>query len=232
MKKIFYSVVFLAGITYTASGQRISIAPEIGVNFSTINTQWFGYSVDNGYKSGLKLGGIVDINLGSRLSLQPGIFYNGKGSENHYLRSYRAGNNWYTEDIEREIRIKYLEIPLNLMYNFGNGGFFAGGGPYIAFAVDGDLEFDRQVRLQNEAGTLIDRNATQFDLEIGDDPEEDDVTRKDLGLNFNAGYMWRKGFYLRGNVGLGLSNIVPDGNEDFSAKNFSLGLSLGYLFGR
>ena len=31
-------------------------------------------------------------------------------------------------------------------------------------------------------------------------------------------------------MGIGLSNIIPGGDDNYSAKNFGLGLSIGFLF--
>jgi len=53
----------------------------------------------------------------------------------------------------------------------------------------------------------------------------------DVGLNLNTGYMWNSGLFLRANGGFGLMNIQPGGDDMNSLRNFSVALSVGYLFG-
>jgi len=220
-------------LAVTATAQRISVGPEIGVTFNTLRTEWMDYDVDQSFNTGFKIGGIVDIRFSPGVSFQPGVMFVTKGSELKYTTTYTANSIVYRERIDQDLSISYLEIPLNIQFYlnpFRRSGFFIGGGPYLATAVGGEVDYRLTTRLQN--GTIVEDVEDEYELEIGDDEEEDDIRRGDMGINLNLGYVGMRGFFFRANAGIGLSNIVPGQDDDFSMRNTSYGLSVGYLFGR
>ena len=163
------------------------------------------------------------------LSFQPGLFFNQKGTKDKY--SYGQGNDRVY--VNNKVRVNYLEIPLNLQLKFGRpyrGQFFIGGGPYLAFAIGGEIDARETLRTDN--GNSIVLVDDEYDLEIGDDEFDDDIKGSDAGINLNLGFMAPRGFFVRGNTGIGLANILPGGNDDYDWKNFSLSLTVGMLFGR
>ncbi|RYY12969.1 MAG: PorT family protein [Chitinophagaceae bacterium] len=232
MKKLLM-IACLAATTWTAQAQRIRAGIEAGINFNSLRIELEDVDVDNGTNTGLKIGGIVDIPMSHSASFQPGLFYNVKGSENRFTNTYTVNNVLMRERLNQELKINYLEIPFNFQFRLNpryRSGFFIGGGPYVGFAIGGEVEQDLTVRDLN--GTVYFEDEDSYDLEIGDDEDEDDIRRNDFGVNLNLGYMGRQGFFVRGNMGVGLTNIIPGGDDDFSARNFTLGLSAGFLFGR
>ncbi len=235
MKKfVLFLSMGLLGVSQLQA-QRISVGPEIGINFTNLRTDWDDYDVDNEMIPGLKVGGIVDIGVTRMFSIQPGLFFSMKGAQNDFTRTFSAPGGVYRERIERRTRINYMEIPLNFQFRFGHfrrGGFFLGAGPYLAIATGGKVDYERTTRLQNGGGTIRDREEDTYDLEIGNDPDDDDIKGADAGINMNLGYMGPHGFFVRGNMGIGLANIIPDGDDDYSAKNFGVSATVGFLFGR
>lgn len=229
MKKI---LLLLGAITFCYSqvqAQHIKIGPEIGINWTKFNVDQPGIDQDD-YKSlaGLKIGGIADIRFDRMFSIQPGLFFSQKGSKEKYTDFGGATNTYHNN----KIRVNYLEIPLNFQLRFGHpyrGQFFIGAGPYLAFAVGGEITTKTTVR--DDDGFTIDASNDSYDLEIGDDDFNDDVKGTDAGLNLNLGFMAPRGFFIRGNAGIGLSNILPGGDDDYSVRNLSAGLSIGFLFG-
>jgi hypothetical protein len=209
--------------------QYITIGPEVGVNFNTFRVDDDYYDNDYDMKPGLKIGGIVDVGFTPMVSFQPGLFYTMKGARERYVEAYAPGVN---NHVQNDVRINYLEIPLNLQLKLGHPSrsqFFIGAGPYIAFAMGGEVEYESVLRTQN--GQLVDRERDDYELELGNRTGEDDYKGTDAGLNLNMGIMGRRGFFVRGNMGLGLANIIPGGDETYSVRNFGLGLSIGFLFG-
>ena len=228
MKRLL--LLFSIGIVCASPSraQFVQIGPEIGVNFNKFHTD--GYYDDDDYelKPGLKIGGIIDVGFNRMVSFQPGLFYSMKGSQESYVESYAPG---ITNHVENDIKVNYLEVPLNLQFKFGHphrAQFFIGGGPYIAFAMGGEIEHESVLRNQN--GSVVDRDRDDYELEIGNRADQDDYKGSDAGINLNMGIIGHRGFFLRGNMGIGLSNIIPGGDDNYSAKNFGLGLSIGFLF--
>mgnify|MGYP003886016023 CR=1 FL=1 len=210
--------------------QRIQIGPEIGVNWSRFNVDYEDYDEDDfRMRAGLKVGGIVDIGFSRMVSFQPGLYFNQKGSKDRYSVGQGAGTRLYIND---KYRINYLEIPMNLQLKFGHprrGQFFIGGGPYLAFAIGGEV--DRRETLRAANGSVLWTDSQEEDLEFGNDDFDDNFKGSDAGINLNLGFMAPRGFFVRANTGIGLANILPDGDDHHSYKNFSVALTLGVLFG-
>ncbi len=235
MKKITFLLV--AGIfSFCCSyAQYLGIAPEIGVNFANLKTRVNGIDGTDQARAGLKIGGVVDIGITRYFSFQPGIFYSVKGSKSDYIASQtNEAGIITTNEVSNEYRINYLEIPLNLQFKFGrmaSGYFFAGGGPYIAFALSGKVTTDNITTVDRPNGviTTTDRS-TESSLRIGDNANTDDIRNGDVGLNLNAGYQFTQGLFLRGNAGIGFMNIMPGGDMNNYMRNNSFALSVGYMF--
>jgi len=233
MKKWIFIFGFGTLTAATTSAQRIQVGPEIGVNFNKFNEDGPGRSTDYDMRTGLKIGGIVDIGFTRNFSFQPGLFYSSKGAAYDYTDIYTNGGITYYEDGETKIKANYLEIPLNLEFKFGyprRARFFIGGGPYIAFAIGGEVKTKYTTSYRAGGETIYFRDKDSYDLEIGDDPNYDDIKRSDVGLNLNAGVMMPRGFFLRANAGIGLADVVPD--ERYDSKNIGISLTAGFLFGR
>lgn len=236
MKHIFIGGLLLAAGMQEAAAQKIRIAPEIGFQVSNVRSENDGYDdYETQARLGLKVGGVVDISLNRRLSLQPGLFYVGKGFQEKYYFFSRVGNIDLRVREEIEYRIHYLEIPINLQYTVPlsrRSDFFFGGGPYIAFAVGGNYDYERERFRTNGNFAQYDATSRDGSLEIGNDRGEDNIKGTDAGINLNLGVMGRRGLYVRGNLGIGLANIVPGGDYNNSLRNFGGSLTVGYMFGR
>ena len=233
MKKIFILITSLAAGFTAANAQIVRIAPEIGVNFSDLNTQYSDRSYDNSLKPGLKVGGVVDISLSRYFSIQPGLFYSSKGAEEDYV-SYRSTNNTTTRDeTQYRYRIDYLEMPMNFQVKFGHsrhGRYFVGAGPYLGYALGGRAkQTSGSVTAFNGGGVVSHDQSSGYSLNIGDNPNTDDITRWDAGVNFNVGYLFRGGTFIRANYGQGLVNVLPGGDDNNYVRNWGFGLSLGFM---
>lgn len=217
------------------NAQRIKIGPEAGLNISNHITEIDNDHINSDAKLGLKIGGILDIGFNRMVSLQPGLFYSQKGSKLEYTDFVNAGNITYRETEKFDTRVNYLELPLNLQLRFGRprtGYFFIGAGPYVAFAVGAHEEYRFDRRLADGNRELIDSDRDSYDLEIGDEAGEDDIKPTDAGMNFNLGFATRGGFFMRGNLGVGMSNLLPGGDSDYRQHNIGGSFTMGVLLGR
>lgn len=221
------------GCCLAGSAQAQLFGIEGGVTFNTLKMELDDEDFDHGYRTGFKLGGFIDAPIGRGASFQPGLYYITKGSEFETKNTYSTGGTTIRETMDQKIQINYLEIPLNFQFKLNpmrRSGLFFGAGPYVAFAMGGDVDTKYTLKDLNTGISTTDRDS--YDLELGDDPDEDDIRKTDWGINLNIGYVGVGGLFMRGNAGIGLSNIIPGQDDDFSAKNLSFGLSLGYVFGR
>jgi hypothetical protein len=128
-------------------------------------------------------------------------------------------------DSEAKLTINYIEIPMNVLYRptMQKIRFFLGAGPSVAFALSG-----------KDKGK---ENGVPYSAKVkfGNNPDEDDMKRLDLGANFLAGIETPGGFVVSFNYNLGLSNLAP-GNDgsgfDVKMRNRYFGLKAGYLLTR
>lgn len=235
MKKIVLLLsLAICGVEQTKA-QTVSVGPEIGLNLSNTSTRVNGIKNSNEWLPGVKVGGIVDIGFARSVSFQPGLYFVMKGSKNDYVNIVQINNLSYRESGEARMRMNYIEMPMNLQFKLwapDGGNFFFGAGPYLAVALGGEVSSEYTRTLVNvnngDAGVYAESNSRT--LEIGDNPALDDIQPLDAGLNFNAGYEFRNGLFLRANMGAGLANVRPNGDSDNYIRNWGLGFSLGYLF--
>lgn len=237
MKKMIFLLSIGCATLTQANAQWITAGPELGLNFSTLDTRFNGVNADNGTRVGLKVGGVVDIALTPHISIQPGLFYDAMGAHETYTTSnVNEAGVGTTHDTKYDYRIDYLQIPANFVYKFGSprrGQFFLGAGPYLAFALGGHVSNTDVTTVRHGNGTVTSTsNSTDYNLHVGNNANTDDVKGADAGLNFNLGYEFPMGLFFRANAGVGLVNVMPGGDNNNYMRNNSFTLSVGYLFGK
>jgi len=169
----------------TVSAQNINIGTKIGLNSYTINT-----GNNSGYDSriGIHAGLLGHIHLNSQFALQPEIVYSMQGAKN--------GNT--------EIKLDYLNIPVNVQYMFDNG-FRLQAGPQLGLLLNAEAV-----------------NGSSVDV-------KDDYKSIEAGLSFGLGYVHPPtdfGIDLRYN--LGLSDISENSSVESTFRGFQIGIF--YLF--
>ncbi|XZF13413.1 porin family protein [Chitinophagaceae bacterium MMS25-I14] len=235
MKKILlFTLLGATGLTQ-ANAQWVKAGPEIGLNLSSFASRINGDKQSNNLLPGLKLGGVVDIGFTRNFSFQPGLFFSMKGAAAKTTdRTVTGGGTTITDTYKDRFWANYIEMPMNVEFRVGDpryGQFFFGGGPYIAAALGGKITSEHTHTVSNDNGTTVNTTSNDHSISIGDNANSDDLRPFDGGLNFNAGYQARNGFYVRGNIGIGLANVLPEGDGDNYIHNWGLGVSAGYLFG-
>jgi hypothetical protein len=219
MKKTILSLVAV-GLMATAANAQIAIAPELGLNLSDISAKSQDpaggtHTTSTSMRPGLAVGAIVDIGITGNIFFQPGLFYEMTGAKS-------------TDAPQSKININTLVIPLNFEYKFGVAGgnrFFAGVGPYIGYNISGKETWDADPANYIPAGSHT--------LTFGSDKGSalgtgDDLKALDLGLGLNVGYLLSNGFYVRAHYQMGLTNLLPGGDDKNSFKTSAFGLTVGY----
>lgn len=208
-----------------------SWGPEIGLQLSNWRAFDNGGEFSGAIKPGLRAGLVADLALTDVVSLQSGVLFSRKAYIADETLNRTIARVRYVDRNYSYLAINYFEIPLTLQYKFsaaGINGLFAGAGFYTAIAFGGDVE-TRTRRYKENTGVLVEASNIERDLLAGRD-RGDDVTSLDIGLNLNAGYYITGNTFVRAHTGIGLKNLAARANTMNALRNFSFGLTVGYLF--
>jgi len=201
-------LVLSASFAIAQEKTKLSLGILGGVNFQNLNGKLSsGDKLENDMLMGFHGGVNVQIPIAPEFYFQPGLMFAVKGAKN----TYTILGAEFTD----QIKINYIEMPLNLVYKgaLGNGFVMLGFGPYLAYGISGKQIFEGK-DLTFERG--VDYNAF------------------DAGANIFAGYEMSSGLFLQLDTQFGMLNINPEDenslNDQATAKNTGFGLSLGYRF--
>jgi hypothetical protein len=211
MKKILLiaSALFIAE---HASAQKITIAPEVGVQMSKVSTgssdTLFGAS-DADYKTGFRAGVNLAVDL-RKISIHAGAFYSTKGAKSEFF------------GIKATINTNHIDVPIYVNYNIINklgNQLFVGVGPYFSYCMSGKVKVKGSI-----FGQSIDESE---DLNIGSDAS-DQIKSMDFGGNANIGFISSLGLYARASYSMGFANISNSSAANSELKTRGFALSVGY----
>jgi hypothetical protein len=186
MKKISLLMLtfFLA---FASFAQDAKFGLKGGLNVATLsNSQGTDFNTKLGFHAGL----LAHIHLSPSLALQPEITYSSQGAK------YTAS------DVEHELGLNYINIPLQLQYMFDNG-FRIQTGPQL--------------------GILASVNDKLNDVETGNFTS-DDFKSIDFAWSAGLGYLTYSGFGIDARYNFGLSNINDFGTNNLKNNVFQVGL--------
>jgi hypothetical protein len=199
MKK-FVLLIALALFVFNANAQEkptkdsgaVSFGAKAGVNFATITGDETS-GVDA--RTSFHVGGVVEIPVSDVFSVQPELLYSSQGAK------------YKEEDIDVELKLDYLNLPIMAKFYVGEG-FSLEAGPQIGIML-----------------------SSKFEVE-GISAEIDEATKDiDFGLNFGLGYKMATGLTLGARYNLGLTNFWDsEGSESVDNKNGVIQISIGYFF--
>ncbi|MEL7589574.1 MAG: porin family protein [Prolixibacteraceae bacterium] len=215
---LIVSILVLAA-SFAVAQDRPSFGILGGMNFQNLNGKAAnGDKLENDMQLGFHGGVNVQIPVAPEFYFQPGLMYTTKGAKNS------------EGSLTSKIKLNYIEMPLNFVYKapLGNGFFMLGFGPYLAYAVSGNVE--------TKGGSVTLDQDIEFTNEVksGDPLLTPYYKAFDAGAGIFAGYESAGGLFLQLNTQLGLLNINPEyegmTDDDSAVKNTGFGLSLGYRF--
>jgi len=223
------TLVLLTGLAVQA--QKTAPGPSImvkgGLNLSNITINKDGGLDDGKGIASFQAGLQADLPIGSYFSIQPGLFFTGKGAK---LESGNtSGNNWY----RATTRPYYIEVPVNAVVKLPLGdqsNFFFGAGPYVAIGVGGKNRVEGQIL---GAGFSRSESIKFSDDDPFTNTEEgagyNILRRFDYGLNGTVGVESRHAVFSV-NYGLGLAKIQSgtSSSDDELNKYRVLSFTLGY----
>jgi hypothetical protein len=210
-----------AAATEEAVPAKVTIAPEIGVNFlSMVYKSSTGNDLGTSSKILPRVGFALNMSLGEKFFIQSGLFYYQSGKKLAETGSIIGLDNSF----KNNITINNIQLPLSLGYKYdlGNAGsVFVMAGAYAAYQFAGKETSDNYI-----SGVYA--NTQKSDLKFGSKDGLDNMKRFDYGLNFAAGYQLPMGLYLRLQYGLGLRQL--SNNTTTSIKQGAASASIGYFF--
>lgn len=224
MKFIFFGII-ISFFPILSFSQTFNLGLRAGINQSNRNR---GYgkelmqsfpdgsfaNVSNSSRTGFNIGPVAEF-TNDKWTFQTALFYMVKGDKRHEI--VKTSSNALISDINNEIQINYLQVPLSVLYHirFTRFDILVGGGPYIAFGISGKATSDGYL-----AGSIIDN---QWKVRFGDEPSNNTevfTNRNDIGLNGQISSDVYKGLNLSLNYDHTLSQVA---NRVFS-------LNIGYRF--
>lgn len=168
--------------------------------------------------------GYADVDLGSRLTFQPGVSLQGKGDRfQEFLPS--GDHSSLSATYTHTENIMAIEVPLNVIYNFPVSihTIFVGVGPYVGINLSGDIRREYSGEIEERYSNLNSVEDIHFS---GDDKNRN---RMDAGFNFITGYRLTSGFLFSVGYGLGLTDLSPS-NVDNTMSNRVLSFGVGFQF--
>jgi Outer membrane protein beta-barrel domain len=227
-KKLIYLIVTCFFVN-ASMAQESAVFIKGGFNLANVSVKNDG-SVDEAkalpsFHVGLQGDLPVIKNL---LSIQPGLFFTGKGAKTEFgsttsANYYRATSNPL-----------YIEVPVNVVAKLPLGDkaskFFVGAGPYVAMGVAGknkaegkifNVAFSREqnIKFSNDDPTTSGEEGAGFNI----------IRRFDYGLNGTIGFEGKSAIFSV-NYGLGLAKLQSgtNNNEDNNNKHRVLSFTVGF----
>lgn len=208
MKKLVFIVAIALFSTSAVLAQEVRIGFKGGVNLATL-----GGDVENAdHRTAFHLGGLVEIPLSERFSVQPEILYSAQGAEYEEAGSFGGVPYDYTATA----KLDYIQVPV-MAKVYLIDGLALEAGPQVAFLVSDKYEYDGNVGPFGDSG--------EGDL------DDNDLSSVDVSLGAGASYRLPMGLFFgaRYNFGLGNVNDAAD-KDDYKVHNNVFQVSVGYSF--
>ncbi len=193
-KKYIIVLVFL--ITISLHSQTY-FGFKVGANLSNIK----GDNPLEGIKPAMHVGGVVELQVSDKISVQPELLYSMQGSQNKDDASLKNNNHY----IVLPVMIKYF---LTDLINTGDDFLSIDAGPQISYLVfaktsDGWQEWTNT---------------------------KDQLNPIDYGVNIGASYEMDNGMNINIRYNYNFANIYKSNDFNLKGNNTTIQISLGYKF--
>ena len=211
MKQVFLTAVICTISLGFLNAQNTRVGFTAGGSLANFRVESDEENESGDMKLGITAGVLVDIPAGKNFSFQPALNFVQKGTKDE--ETFMG----ITEKFK--MNINSLEVPLNMVFNVNSnsGTFFFGAGPSFTFNLSGKAHYDDGTDSFSES------------IEIGNDPDKDDIKGLEFGANILAGYRFPNGLFISTGFNAGLNNLIPGGNDDAKFKSHYFSIKLGWL---
>jgi hypothetical protein len=232
MKKLttiaFFAIILLQTETFA---QKIGV--KGGFNLSTLALNYTDASLEgeNNFRPGFHFGVTSEFELTGQISLRPSVLFTTKGYNTDLEETFAAAENF--DGFDRHL-YNYIEVPVNVYYDFGGIQVFAG--PYVALGIGGTNTFEYTVEGGGLSLTADGESSLKptFGETAPSEIADDEIPYRGIDAGLNVGVGYRTGPVLL-DVGfqLGLANVAPNiegfDASDFTSQNRVIYLSLSYF---
>ena len=207
MKKVLLTAVAVFAFGFT-NAQDIKFGVKAGLNMASLNggdTYYGSY----GRKVGFHVGGLAEIKINDKFSVQPELLYSLKGADLNY------GFSGFYGIAANEISLSYIDVPVMVKF-YPIERLSAELGPNVAFLMSAKgQKYNSATNTTNPKGDI-----------------KDSYNGVDFGMNIGAGYELKQGimFQLRYNIGLSDVSKAPLVGTNYADKNSVFQISVGYKF--
>jgi hypothetical protein len=178
-------------------------------------------SKDYSMRTGFHIGGTIDFPMTKMFSVESGLILSTKGFTYNQSETLFGVNM----EIDQKMNIYYVDIPVKgkIYFNVGGQKIYGIVGPYLGIGVSGNFTMEATAMGQTEK--------VDEDIKWDDKNSDYSLKRLDYGLLIGAG-MEYKSFQFEVSYALGLANISTITENDLSAKNTVISISVGYLLNK
>lgn len=221
MKKLLL-IVGVAVFTLSTQAQEVRMGVKAGLNMASIGGDDTG---DAKSRTGFHIGGLVEIPISEKFSVQPELLYSAQGAKEEYSESFNEPGFSGTIKATDKLKLDYINIPIMAKY-YVIDGLAIEAGPQIGFLMSAkeSAELDISGDWPSEIIDLI-----KDEFGEGEEDVKDFYNTLDLGIGLGASYRLDMGVFFGVRYNLGLSNINKD-SGDFKNQNNVFQISAGYTF--
>lgn len=206
MKKVILcGAIALFGFL-SANAQEVKFGVKAGVNLATIG----GDVEDADGRTSFHVGGVAEIMISNKFSVQPELLYSAQGLQSEYTETFFGSDVKF----EEKLKLDYINLPIMAKYYVAEG-LSIEAGPQVGFLISAESEIEASSEGDSE-------NQTQ--------DVKDGFKSIDFAAGIGLGYKLDSGLNFSARYTLGLANIAEDAGDDFSIQNNVLQVSLGYMF--
>ena len=215
MKKLLLFIAVAILTISTAQSQELRIGAKAGVNFASVG----GDFTDNyDGRTSFHIGGLVEIPISEKFSIQPELLYSGQGAKSEYDNSF--GDSLVIG--KEKLKLDYINIPIMAKYYIIEG-LSVEAGPQFGILVSAKNEYE-------ESG---------FRGEIsGEEDVKEFYNTLDIGFGLGTSYRLNNGVFFSARYVIGLTDITDDDDVDFGPfdidgykqRNRAIQLSAGFSF--
>jgi hypothetical protein len=198
MKKVLLTAAAIFAFGF-ANAQEVKFGVKAGLNMASLSGGDAYYSY--GSKAGFHVGGLAEIKINDKFSVQPEVLYSLKGADFNY--GFGGAFGLATD----KLNLSYIDVPVMVKF-YPIERLSAELGPNVAFLMSAK-------RVQNTTIDVKDNfNSIDFGMNIG------------AGYELKQGIM----FQLRYNLGLADISKTATGATNVTDKNSVFQVSAGYKF--
>jgi len=206
MKKlILCGAIALFGFL-SANAQEVKFGAKAGVNLATIG----GDVEDADGRTSFHVGGVAEIMISDKFSVQPELLYSAQGLQSEYTETIFGSDVKF----EEKLKLDYINLPIMAKFYVAEG-LSIEAGPQVGFLISAESEVEASFEGDSENQT---------------EDVKDGFKSVDFAAGIGLGYKLDSGLNFSARYTLGLANIAEDAADDFSIQNNVLQVSLGYMF--